>query len=92
MATQAEFLANLQGNAVEPTPMPALAQPSAIAEPLTNVFLQVLESVGGVAGHGDSLSAVQAVVDQLVSAGKQVLSLVAGVQGNRDPAAANDVA
>ena len=90
MATQAEFLANLQDNAVESTPMPALAQPSAIAEPLANVFLQVLESVGGVAGNGDSLTAVQGLVDELIGAGKQVLSLAAGIEGNRDPAAAND--
>ena len=90
MTTKAAFLANLQGNAVNPTPMPARMRPNAIVEPLPNVFLQVLESVGGAAGNGDSLAAVQDVVDELVNGGKQVLSLVAGVVGNRDPAGVDD--
>ena len=90
MATKAEFLARLQGNAVASTPMPAIARPPAIAEPLPNVFLQVLESVGGVAGDGDSLAAVQSVVNSLICDGKQVLSLVAGVTGNRDHTGVNE--
>lgn len=89
MTSKAEFLSALGRVAIESTAMPTIPQ-SAIDAPLPNVFTQVLESVGGVLGQGDTVRDVQCYVDDLIAGQCQVLSLVDGVTGNRDPASVGD--
>lgn len=85
MASRQEFFAGMIAPAIPPAPMPP--RPAAgLDAPLREVFIQVLEDVGGQLGRGDRLADVDRHVAQLLGQDRQVLSLVDGVTGNRDPA------
>lgn len=89
MASKQEFFAALAPSSVESTPMPRLPT-STIGALLSDVFVETLESVGGVAGKGGSLEDVNRRASELFDEHRQVLSLVEGVDGNLDPASISD--
>ena len=89
MATREEFFASLAPSSVEPLPMPEV-DAGAIDRPPLELFVEVLEQVGGRLGDGHNLENVQRQAAALVAQNLQVLSLVDGVEGNRDPAVVQD--
>ena len=89
MASQEEFFASLAPSSIEPTPMPEIPI-AGIDTPLQDLFIKVLESVGGQLGNGRGLVDLQQRAAELIAQDRQVLSLVEGVDGNRDPASVRD--
>jgi L-lactate dehydrogenase complex protein LldG len=89
MASREEFFASLAPSSVEPVPMPE-EDAGTIDKPPLELFVEVLDRVGGRLGEGHDLRDVQRQAAMLVGENLQVLSLVDGVQGNRDPTAVQD--
>jgi L-lactate dehydrogenase complex protein LldG len=89
MATKEEFFASLAPSSIEPTPMPEM-EVAKLDAPLREHFIQVLESVGGSLGEGDTLADVDRRAVELAGQNLQVLSLVEGIAGNLDAANIRD--
>ena len=83
MTNRDSFLKRFEDTAVSDQPLPSL-EFAKIEAPLTALFSELLEKVGGKIGLSNKRQDLQLFVEQKIADGSQVLSLVDGIKGNRD--------